>query len=125
MTETFLLLFRGVVLKVKSPPCLAVNDCFKSVPGVSYGRKLDFGRMELVKTVDVLHSVFCIEMVPPLYILLEVTGIFFMKSGWGRLLREYLRNSKVFFCSIYCFICTSASTFLLRWINLCESNILY
>jgi len=35
ITEAFLLLFSGVALKVRSPPCLAEKDCFKSVPGVS------------------------------------------------------------------------------------------
>jgi hypothetical protein len=29
------LLWRGVVLKVRSPPCLAEKDCFKSVPGAN------------------------------------------------------------------------------------------
>lgn len=113
-----ILLWRGVVLKVRSPPCLAEKDCFKSVPGASWGRIEDFYRKELVTTTELLQSVFCKEIVPPLNILPPcTTGIFFIKSGWGRLLKEYLRNSIVFFYSIYYFICTSANTFLFLWIN--------
>lgn len=104
MSITEFLRFKGVALNVRSPPCLAENDCFKSVPGVSCGSIADFLSNDDVNTVDVLHSVFYREIVAPLYILLDTTGIFFMKSGWGRLLKEYLRNSSVFFCSICCFI---------------------